>query len=64
MPFVLSSAGLLGILFFILLERRIPFRKPALLLWQRWLINFSMSLCNLLVVDQCFVILLQQKVNK
>ena len=59
-PFYLSLAGIGGIVFFLALERFFPFRRMTLLPWQRWLINFSLSFCNLLIVDQGFVILLQR----
>ena len=59
-PFYLSFAGIAGIVFFLLLERFIPFRRMSLSQWQRWLINFSLSFCNLLIVDQGFVLLLQR----
>jgi sterol desaturase/sphingolipid hydroxylase (fatty acid hydroxylase superfamily) len=58
-PFYLSFAGVAGIVFFFALERFIPFHRPSSLQWQRWFINFSISFCNLLIVDQGFVILLQ-----
>lgn len=50
----------MGIIVFLILERWIPFRQARISLGQRWFINFSMSFCNLLVVDQFFVILLQR----
>ena len=59
-PFYLSFVGIAGIIFFFALERLIPFRRTSLPQWQRWLINFSLSFCNLLIVDQGFVILLQR----
>jgi len=60
LPFYLSFAGVAGIVFFLALERFIPFRRPSSPQWQRWLINFGLSFCNLLIVDQGFVILLQR----
>jgi len=59
-PFYLSFAGVAGIVFFLVLERFVPFRRVSLPQWQRWLINFSLSFCNLLIVDQGFVVLLQR----
>ncbi|MBI5149916.1 MAG: sterol desaturase family protein [Candidatus Omnitrophica bacterium] len=59
-PFYLSFAGVAGIVFFLVLERFVPFRRVSLPQWQRWLINFSLSFCNLLIVDQSFVVLLQR----
>lgn len=59
-PFYLSFIAVAGIAFFLLLERFIPFRQMSLPQWQRWLINFSLSFCNLLIVDQGFVLLLQR----
>lgn len=52
---VLPFAGVVGVLIFLALERFYPFRKARLSRWQRWLINFSLSFCNILLVDQLFV---------
>ena len=61
LPFYLSFAGVAGILFFLALERWIPFRRMSLSSqWARWAINFGLSLCNLLIVDQGFVLLLER----
>ena len=59
-PFYLSFIGGAGIIFFLALERFIPFRRLSLSQWQRWLINFFLSFCNLLIVDQGFVMLLKR----
>jgi sterol desaturase/sphingolipid hydroxylase (fatty acid hydroxylase superfamily) len=47
--------GLTSLIIFIVLEFIIPFRQVLLSRWRRWVINFSMSLCNLIMVDQFFV---------
>jgi sterol desaturase/sphingolipid hydroxylase (fatty acid hydroxylase superfamily) len=60
LPLYLSFAGVAGIIVFLLLEKVIPWRETVWPQWQRWLINFSLSFCNLLIVDQGFVVLLQR----
>ena len=49
-----------GILFFFILEYIIPFREPSLSKFQRWRINISLNLCNVVVVDLFFVYLLKK----
>jgi len=51
---------LTGILLFFVLEYIIPFRPSTLSKLNRWRINFSVSLCNVVLVDYCFVILLHK----
>jgi len=48
-----------GIIFFLILENYIAFRPSMLSKFQRWRINFSMQLCNLVAVDLGFVYLLK-----
>jgi len=49
-----------GILFFFLLELVVPFRHAVLSKIRRWRINFSLNLSNVVIVDLCFVYLLNQ----
>ncbi len=56
--FVLPWLGVLGIVVFIVIESVVPQRQWNMKRWQHWLINFSLSLCNLIIVDQMFVSLI------
>jgi len=47
-----------GVVFFFLLEYVIPFRANTYSKFQRWRINFSLQLCNIVIVDLIFFALL------
>jgi len=49
-----------GIFLFFLLEYIIPFRPSTLSKLNRWRINFSVNLCNVVLIDYGFIVLLHK----
>lgn len=56
---ILPWIGVVGIGFFLMIESFYPQRKWNMRRWQHWMVNFSLSFCNLIIVDQIFVSLLK-----
>jgi len=51
---------LTGIFIFFVLENFMPFRSSTLSKLSRWRINFSVNLCNVVLIDFCFIALLHK----